>query len=422
MQNFAEFKKDLAALISFNSVKGERESGAPFGKETAGALGAFIKIAEKMGFKTINYDGYAAEVSYGDGEEIGIIGHLDVVPAGGGWSVPPFSLTEKNETLYGRGVCDDKGPLLAALYALNELKNSGIKCNKKFRLFAGTNEETGWQDLEYLKTKTALPEYGFSPDGNFPVSYSEKGVYILTFPLPELKNFCALTGGTAINAVCAQASVRAKAGTDLKLLAEYGLKEKDGIIESAGKAAHGSAPQNGINAFKALFGYMSGCGEPLYPYYEYLFCDSLGIMKRENEQGNLTFSPDIIEEKDGRYFLSCDCRVPAPMDFVKDVKPLFDETGLEFTFTEKHPPFMVPKDSEIVKKLLGAYNKVTGENLSAVKMGGSTFARAFRQGCSFGFEFPYADNHIHEADERISVELLLKGYEIIKTALFDLAK
>lgn len=422
MLNLETYKKDLKTLVAYNSEQSAPQDNAPFGTGCKNALDAFISIAKRMGFSAINYDGYAAEVNYGDGEEIGIIGHLDIVPAGSGWKTNPFELTEKDGYLYGRGVADDKGPTLAALYALKELKDSGIKCNKKFRLFAGCNEETGWQDVEYLKTKTTLPVYGFSPDGNFPVSYSEKGVYVLKFKLPTLKNFYNLKGGTAINAVCDEARVKIKAGAKISLPTDEKLTICGDEIISLGKAAHGSAPHLGVNAFFALFEFMSKNGESLDGFIKYLFNDELNIGKIENEQGNVTVSPDIVEEKDGDLYLYCDCRVPAPVIFEKEVKPLLDKTGLCYMYEEKHPPFMVPKNCEFVKTLINAYNTATGENAEPVKMGGSTFARVFKQGCSFGFEFEDENNRIHEPDERYKISSLIKAYEIIKTALFMLAE
>lgn len=422
MQNYQQFFNDLKKLVSYNSVQGEATKNAPLGETVRSALECFLEIARVMGFETINYDNYAGEIVYGKGKEIGIIGHVDIVPAGTGWTTDPFTLTEKNGFLFGRGVCDDKGPMLATLYALKELKESNTSCNVKFRLFVGTNEETGWQDVKYLSTKTTMPEFGFSPDGNFPVSYSEKGVYVLSFQLPQQKNFFELMGGTVVNAVCAEASVRSKKTIDMTLAKKYGLKVNGDKITSYGRAAHGSAPENGENAFKNLFAFMSECGEKLGEYVSYLFNDTLKIMMLNTEQGNVTFSPDLITNEGGKTCLLCDCRVPAPLSFEKDVKPLFDKMGLKYTYTEKHPPFMVDKNCTFVKTLVDAYNEATGERAEAVKMSGSTFARAFKQGCSFGFEFPTENNHMHEPDERISVESLNKGYNIIKTALFNLAK
>ena len=181
MENFDSFYRDLEKLISYKSVKGERKNNAPFGEEIKNALRFFLARAEELGLNTVNYDDYLGEVYVGEGEEIGIIGHIDVVPAGSGWNTDPFSLTEKDGTYYGRGLSDDKTPLLTCLYILKELKDSKKPLKKKFRLFIGCDEESGWQDVEYAKTKTVFPTFGFSPDGDFPVSYAEKGMAIATF-------------------------------------------------------------------------------------------------------------------------------------------------------------------------------------------------------------------------------------------------
>ena len=422
MENYLDFIDDLKKLIEIDSSEKSGEMGAPFGPNVKKALDEFLLIAKRLGFETINYDGYGAEIDYGKGAEIGIIGHVDTVPCGDGWDSNPLALTEKDGYLIGRGVADDKGPSLATLYALNELKKSRQTCNKRFRFFIGCNEETGWRDIEYIKTKTALPKFGFSPDGSFPVSYAEKGVYVLYFSLPELKNFFELNGGTAINAVCGRAEVKTNSTEILEKAKAFGLKTDGNTIISIGKSAHGSAPQKGVNAFKKLFEFMSLCGESLDEFVDFLFSDSQGIMKKENEQGNITFSPNIIEENGGQVFLVCDCRVPAPFTFDKDAKPLFDKMGLKYKAVERHPPFMVDRDSELVKKLTKAYSETVGKKTDAVSSAGSTFARVFECGCAFGFEFADTDYHMHEPNERIAVDKLNLGYEIIKKAIFELAE
>ena len=166
---------------------------------------------------------------------------------------------------------------------------------------------------------------------------------------------------------------------------------------------------------------MAETGEELGEIIDCLFLDKYGIGKLSNEQGRVTFSPDLIEKKDGKTVLVCDCRVPAPLT-LKDVTAITDKFGINYFVSEKHPPLVVEKHGKFVETLLSAYKKVTGENAEARSMGGSTFARVFRKGCAFGCEFEGVDAHIHDANERISEELLLKSYEIYKTALFDLAK
>ena len=420
MKNFERFIIDLKTLISYKSVNGEKTEGAPFGKEVRGALDCFLTIAKNMGFSVKNYDGYAGEITFGGGEEIGIIGHVDVVPAGGGWETEPYVLTLKGDEYYGRGVLDDKGPLLAALYALYELKNSGVPVKRKFRLFVGTNEETGWQDAEYLKAHTVLPEYGFSPDGNFPVSYAEKGMAIVEFRLPALKNFYALKGGTVINAVCGYASAKPKMKPDEKLLKKHGLKFNGEIIESFGKSAHGSRPDLGKNAIKPLFEFFKECGEDVGSAIDYLFNYKGGLKKFTTEQGNITFSPDLICEKDGFIFIKCDCRFPYPIE-EKTLNGVFDTFGIDYSMSVKHGTQYVKKDGFLVKTLLSAYQSVMGGAPEPISQGGSTFARVFNKGVAFGPEFPDRPSTIHEPNERVKEKDLKKIYEIYKKAIFLLA-
>ena len=418
MKYFNQYIDDLKTLISFKSTLGAPEDNAPFGAENKKALDFFLSRAKDFGFKTINYDGYAGEVIFGEGEEIGVIGHLDVVPVGIGWNTDPWTLTKIDGVYYGRGVSDDKLPLLSCLYALREIKESNIVPTRKIRLFVGCNEETGWQDIEYLKTKTVMPEYGFSPDGNFPLSYAEKGILIAKFNLPTLKNFYDLKGGTAVNAVCDYASVRARTGgIDKTLLDKFNLKLSDGnLIESFGKAAHGSTPHLGKNALLPLFSYFTAVGEDFSKITDCLFLDKHGISNLTNEQGKVTFSPNIIEPDGDGFTLACDCRIPAPLS-PKDVTDILDGFNLKYFAEEKHPPVMVEKDGWFVQTLLGAYNAVTGDNAAPISMGGSTFARAFKKGCAFGPKFNGHDDKIHDANENIPEENLLNAFKIYKLAL-----
>ena len=420
MENFNAFLLDLEKLISYKTVESQPTDNAPFGEQTASCLNFFLSRAKEMGFKTTLYDGYAGEVTFGDGEEIGIIGHLDVVPVGIGWNSDPFKLTLKDGVLYGRGVVDNKTPLLLCLYILNEIKQSAVKVGKKIRLIAGCDEESGWTDVEYIKEKTHFPKIGFSPDGNFPVSYAEKGVLKLCFELPEFDNFYNLNGGVAVNAVCDLATVSVKEkGIDYALLDKYNLTIDNGVIKSVGRSAHGSTPHLGINAFKGIFNYMLDMGEKVQNIVDFLFNDKAGVFNMVNEQGNVTLSPNVIEKHDGKTYLVCDCRIPAPTT-EQDVLNKVDTFGIPYKSHLTHPPFMIEKDNRLVQTLSNAYNQVTGENTFPASLGGSTFARAFDKGCAFGPEFSGYDYHIHDANENLPLTHLERMYQIYKKAIFDL--
>lgn len=424
MFDYPSFISELKNLISFKSVSASAQENAPFGLENKKALEYFLSLANSMGFETINYDNYAGEVVFGNpnGKEIGIIGHLDVVPAGDGWSFDPFTLTEKDGYLYGRGVTDDKGGTLMALFALKELKDSNTPVNVKFRLFAGCNEESGWKDIQYLNKKTTMPEYGFSPDGDFPLSYAEKGMYELIFTIPKLKNFSNISGGTVVNAVCDYASCIANDfGIDKALLKKHGLTLKNGnVIESFGKSAHGSSPKKGKNALFSLFNYFLDMGEDVKAVCDYIMRDKAKIFSLSNEQGSITFSPDLIKEENGKIIITADLRIPAPFT-VETIKDKLDSFNIEYKTIERHPPVMVEKEGWFVSTLLSAYNSVTGESAKPISLSGSTFARAFKYGCAFGLLFPNSDANMHCADEKCKIEEIKKAYEIYKKAIFNLA-
>lgn len=419
MNNFNEFILALEKLISFKSVKESSKKDMPFGEGVYGAYKYFMDLAKDFGFETINYDNYVGEIIFGEGEEIGIIGHVDVVPEGAGWNTPPYTLTKVGNTYYGRGLADDKAPLLLCLFILKELKESKKLVNKKFRLIVGCDEESGWKDVEHFNKVSTFPEYGFSPDGNFPVSYAEKGIAYLTFKLPKLKNFFNVKGGTVLNAVCGLASAET-------LLKEVKISNENvsfggNTLESVGKSCHGSCPQNGINAIKLLYETFLENGEDVKDILDCLFYDREKLFEISTEQGNVTFSPNVIEEKEDGIYLYCDCRFPYPIT-ENDLREKLNLFNIPYELVIKHDTQYVNKDGKFVKTLLNSYNEVTGETALPIAQGGSTFARAFSKGVAFGPEFVGVPSTIHQPNECLTEEELLKLYKIYKTAIFNLAK
>ena len=123
-----EMITNIGRLVAIDSQLGMPGEGKPFGEGPAEALKEGLKIAEELGFKTVNLDNYCGYAEMGEGEEIvGIAGHLDIVPVGGDWTYDPFKLTREGDYIYGRGTTDDKGPVIEALYAMKLLRDSGVK-------------------------------------------------------------------------------------------------------------------------------------------------------------------------------------------------------------------------------------------------------------------------------------------------------
>ena len=170
---------DLTTLLKINSERDtdHQTKAYPLGPGPAKALEAFLTIAERDGFKTLNVDNVAGRIELGSGDEIfGLFGHVDVVPAGPGWQTDPFVPVIKDGKIYGRGTSDDKGPSIAAYYALKLIRDLGLPINKKIHFIIGTDEESEWVGIHrYLETQPA-PDFGFSPDAEFPIINGEKGI------------------------------------------------------------------------------------------------------------------------------------------------------------------------------------------------------------------------------------------------------
>lgn len=415
MENYKNFLEDLSALISCKSVEDTPLDNAPFGLGCKQALDTFIKIAENLGFTVINHDNYLCEIVYGEGQDYGIIGHLDVVPAGMGWETDPFVLTEKQDKFYGRGVVDNKAPTLICLYALSQLIKDGVKFNKKIRFFAGCNEESGWRDVKhFIENGGVFPEWGFSPDGDFPVVYAEKGPNPVIMEFDYNGRFSGFTGGTVVNAVCDYAEVHGP--IDEKLLEKYSLSHDGDLIISKGKTAHGSMPEKGKNAILPILKYMQELGEDVTKIIECLFEDKYGITTLGNETGYATLSPDIIKQENGKIIITTDFRVPAKFT-PEDFYPLFEKMGVKYSFVKKQNPHYVPENSPAVQKLLKAYNKITGENASPISQTGATFASIFKFGTAFGPEFPNQNYLIHQPNEYLLKKDIDKMYNIYYNAI-----
>ena len=123
----------------------------PFGKDANDALLYALNLGEKLGFRAKNIDGYCGYIEFGEGPNLlGIIGHLDVVPSSDGWDTDPFNATIKNGKIFGRGAIDDKGPVIASLYAMKTIKDN-LKINSRVRLILGINEEKSWKCIKHYK-------------------------------------------------------------------------------------------------------------------------------------------------------------------------------------------------------------------------------------------------------------------------------
>ena len=411
---FEDLKENLKKLVSIRSVKGATLKDAPFGAGVNDALSFTLSLAEKLGFETKNYDGYIGEVIFGEGEEFAILCHLDVVPEGklSDWKYPPFSATEEDGKIYGRGTTDDKGPAIVCLYALKALKDEGFLPKRKIKLILGCDEESGWGCIDHYKKVAKMPDEGFSPDADFPVIYAEKGILHLKFLFENDKDIKYIKGGTATNMVADRCE--ADAPFIEKTAEKFGVKKEGEYLVALGKSAHGSTPEKGINAIEKLIRYLEEAGVLSDKIRRFLFEDELKLKELKDETGNLSLSPNKIATEDGKIAVTVDIRYPATMK-KEEITEKLSEIG-EYEILSHQPPLYNDKDGFLIKTLLRIYNEETGENASPIAIGGGTYARALKCGVAFGPETD-EDFSIHQPNEFVSLKNLEMQFKIYKKAI-----
>lgn len=412
-----EMIADLGELVAIRSVKGASAPGAPFGAEPKRALDWMLDKCRQYGFLVDNADNYAGSADLDETPaKLGILVHLDVVPAGDGWMHEPFQLTDEPETgkLIGRGTSDDKGPAIAALYAMRAVRELGLA--KGVRLIFGTDEENGSADLAYYMSHRNMPAHVITPDGDYPVITTEKGMIRLklTADIPE-GDLLTLKAGGAVNAVPAAASATFRNGTQRKRM---------------GKNAHASTPELGDNALtgmlqelsetlpdgaqKTFFGQMAAC----FPYGE-TDGASLGIAD-EDMSGKLTCVLSVMDIADGRMTAYCDIRFPLCCkgeDIITAVQGKLAPVQCETILCDA--PHHVDEDSSFIQMLLRIYEAYTGEPGACLAIGGGTYVHHIEGGVAFGAVFPGTDVNMHGAEEFILKNHLLLDAQMLAAVMTE---
>ncbi|MBR0135355.1 MAG: Sapep family Mn(2+)-dependent dipeptidase [Clostridia bacterium] len=433
----------LQENIRIPSTEAPAAPGAPFGQAVSDALAHALKTAESLGLRAENHEGYVGCIEYGEGEEmLGVICHLDVVPEGTGWKHPPYGAVIEDGILYGRGTLDDKGPAFASIYALAAIKEAGIPLRRRIRIILGTNEETGWGCMDYYRAHLEAPTLAFTPDGNYPAVNSEKGILHTTFEKRFPSNI-RIKAGTRPNVVPGRTEVfvpvcpeKVQAAIDKAGLDEFGfeLNEKDGGSELTviGLDSHASIPEEGKNSLQAAFavldllGLEGEDGEMVSVMHNALGMglhgESMGL-DIEDASGRLTLNPGVIDwNENGIVDFKIDVRHPTSLD--KEEVKAKQEAALTMKVTHEHAQdgLYVPADSELVSKLMAVYEARTGEHLEPLRIGGGTYARAFKNAVAFGCEIPGHPAPIHMPNEFISIEDLMFNAHMIADAMLALAE
>ena len=433
--------KSLTEFVAIDSVYDEetRDKENPFGKGVSDALNYIANLAKKDGFEVTNYDNMVVEIIVGSGKKnLTIMAHADVVPEGTGWENDPFKVVEKKGVLYGRGVADDKGPLLASYYALKALRDNNLLGDYQVRFLVGGNEESGSLCMEhYFKTlKKPQPTLGFSPDSDFPLIFAEKGIinFESKFKL-AIPGLISINGGVASIEKC---EVKFELNIDfLHYIGDHFSKSealvntKDDVttVTFFGKAAHGAHPELGVNAgliaLQTLAKFTKNeTLDKVVKLFKPLDGSGYNCAGSSREMGKNSSNVGLISLENGvlsiitnfRYVDTCD-KATLINNFVEANKP-----GNAKVVGEA-PLLYFPKDSELVSTLLKSYRDETGDlKTKPLAIGGGTYAKEADNSVAFGMQFPGWESNMHSPGESVMKEHLFKGMAIYARAIYDLGQ
>lgn len=466
-----EMIRVLEESVAFPSVgsdplRNDKGEVMPFGRNVHDALLHMLEKGEELGFDAHNVDNYAGYIEFKAGETeegteepkvCAIVGHLDVVPEGTGWSSDPYTVTEKDGILYGRGTSDDKGPVIACLYAMKALKEEGIVPKHDIRLVLGLDEETGEESINYYIEHCGHPDMGFTPDGEFPLVHGEMGIMIFDiarklrtgFSKDDLR-LTRLEGGTAFNAV--PRTAKAVIAGDSKHFgiiidrahqysAETGYKlkaRKQGqslVIEAEGIAAHGAHPWLGLNAVSILMEFLGrirfAC-EELNDFIDFyndhigfdIHGERFGCKLEDNPSGALILNVGVANINEELADLTINIRYPVTLtgkDVTDGIEEVLRDTSIGLITGRDQGPVYMELGSEMVEKLIGAYREETGDYESKpLVLSGGTYAKAVNNILCFGGMFPGEEDTMHQADERFSIESFMKMARVYARAIYSL--
>ena len=450
-----EYIKDVSDLCRIRSVSEEAVGDKPCGEGCYEMLMASFRLAESYGFSTKNYDNYCGSAIYGDnpnGDSIGIIAHMDIVPEGNGWTHDPFDpyLSEDGKYLFGRGTADDKAPAMVGLYAMRFLKEHDIHLKNNIMLVFGLNEEKGSADMpEFLKREKA-PKWSLVPDSKFPVGHAEIGFIRAKFAVPGLGDeLVDIHGGEATNSVpdrayavvsgCTVDEVREKLGDMERITVEE--DEKGVRFLATGNSQHASRPAGAVNAnnvlarallkAEVLHGKTREVMELFEKLTSHYYGEDLGICCEDEMSGKLTCVFTWVRKEQDKLILKHDIRYPVTADqkFLMDTLPQnAQKLGLEILDLSNNPAFHFPLDHPVVEKLIEVPRDVLGmPDIPPIVLAGGTYARSLPNAVSFGVTVPdrvrlfgFEKGGAHQADEYGDIPNLMRSIKVYVHTLIEI--
>lgn len=451
--------KDLFSLLEINSERDDTKAtdDAPVGPGPKEALLKMLSLGERDGFITKNVENIAGHIEYGAGSEtLGIFGHMDVVPAGSGWVSDPYKPEIRDGKIYARGTSDDKGPSVAAYYALKIIKELNLPLSKRIRFVVGSDEESGWKDMDRYFAVEEKPDFGFSPDAEFPIINGEKGNITIKVTAKgtngdglKLNSFASglrenmVPESATANLTAESIEEAAKIEVDFLNFVEghpvTGKVERSDqqlTLKVIGKSAHGASPQTGINAGTTLAKFLNKLsleqGAKDFAFVGSLihtdfYGKNLGVAYKDEKMGELTMNAGLLHFTDGGddNLITLNFRYPQGTNPDILLAGVTNAVGKDLQVEKgarDSQPHYVPMDDPLVKTLLDVYQEHTGLPGFEQIIGGGTFGRLLERGVAFGAQFPGYTDTMHQANEFMAVDDILRATVIYADAIYRLAK
>lgn len=447
-QHRDELVRDIIHIVNQRSVSCPGEGGYAFGTDCKLCADAMEGLGKQYGFTTQNDDYYTLSILM-EGttqREIGLLGHLDVVPEGNGWHYEPYQAIEKDGFVIGRGSSDNKGAVIMALYVMRCLKEMGIEFSHTLRLICGFNEEAGMKDVEHYLTVHEPPEYTIVTDGGWAMCIGEKG--ILTANLNQRitsGNLVAMEGGVASNSVSGSA-VAKLSGLDTEAVRrlaqecpeEITVSEEEGLtkIVAKGKAAHAAFPEGGesaiykLNRFLTRHDLVRGDAADAIRNLAELFLDEygtgLGIAFEDDLSGKTTCVGGMISYRNGILTQNINVRYAIRQEseaLLANLKGTCEVRGISIDDLDYSGPRYTDPAAPVTKMLLDTCHEFLGEEYEPYTMGGGTHARKFPNALPYGpgglkVENPFGSPH--GIDEAVCIDSLIRSMGVYAVALVRL--
>lgn len=457
-----ELIKDVMDLVSVESVRDDSKAtgDAPLGPGPKDGLLKTLSYFNRDDFENQNMKNIVGFLEYGteesDDDYVAVLGHVDVMPAGDGWDTEPFKPVIKDGRLYGRGSSDDKGPTLAAYYGLKIVRELGLPLKHKIRFIIGTDEENDWIGMNHYFANQPEPIFGFSPDADFPIINGEKGLAqmvtafkgendgevvleefhsgIRTNMVPGKAK--AVISGNSLEAIKNSFDNYLNQNSEAGISGTTEISDDELILDLTGKQAHGAFPEKGVNAGTYLANFLSkfefnGDAKQFLNFVgqtAHLDNDGvkIGIASEDDVMGKLSFNIGIIKyvnNEDG--MINVNIRYPKSTDantIIEGLNKSVAEWGV--TFAElghnQTPHYVAPSDP-VVKTLLDIYHEQTGLEAHDQVIGGGTYGRLMKRGVAYGALFPDSIDTMHQANEFMSIDDLMRSTAIYAQAIYELA-